>query len=150
MIPDIGVSSTVNNLMVIEIGDQQVYEDPENFVGFIPASSGPGATGGGWYFGHLSNLGIANVFSRLHRIAALAREDPVDIFIDTPSARFLYRVSAAHDVPRAELEPNLYEPSLEAAGDSIFLCTCWPPNNFSRRVVVEARLVAVMALSAEV
>lgn len=152
-IPDIALETPVYGLSIVQVNGMPQWENPDQEVGFLPASGTPGMDMNGWYFGHLSSLDEGNVFRHLPRVPELVREDPVDIYITTEEAEFLYRVSATHELHRDDLQGDLFGPSLDPNAEfgsqgSIFLCTCWPPNNYTRRIVVEAALLAVRPASA--
>jgi sortase (surface protein transpeptidase) len=93
----------------------------------------------GWYFGHLESFGTGegSVFNNLPDVVELIRHDPVDIFIETDDAEYMYRVTATSQLHEDDL-------ALTASSYSqVTLCTCWPPKVYDRRVLVTAELVAV-------
>lgn len=138
-IPVIGLDSYVAALELLDIGDQRAYQTPDNTVGYIPETASPGELDNGWYFGHLESFGTGegSVFNRLPEVAEQIRHDPVDIFIETDDAEYMYRVTSTRQVHQDDLK-------LTAAENSqITLCTCWPPRVYDRRVLVSAELIAV-------
>lgn len=157
-IPAINVDSSVYDLQIsTNANGERAYETPDGTVGFIPETGDPGTAQSGWYFGHLESLGEGNIFRRLPRIPELARNDPVDVFVSTATHEFVYRVNATYDVPRLSSEGSdelalegvggLFDMSLSESDSAIYLCTCWPPRNYTRRVVIKAELVAFRDLA---
>lgn len=138
-IPSIGLDSYVAQLELLNLGDQSSYQTPDNTVGHIPQTVSPGELDNGWYFGHLESLGTGegNVFNRLPEISELLRHDPVDVFIETDDAEYMYRVTSTRQVHQEDLELT------PAENSQITLCTCWPPRVYDRRVLVNAELIAV-------
>lgn len=148
-IPAINVNSGVYDLRLnLQEDGTNRYENPIGVVGFIPETGDPGEKLNGWYFGHLESLGEGNVFRHLPRITELVRNDPVDIFISTDTHEFVYRVNATYDVHRDDLFDDLFLPSLNLneTNYSVYLCTCWPPRNYTRRVVIKAELIGFRGL----
>lgn len=138
-IPAIGLDSFVAQLELLDLGDQRAYQTPNNTVGHIPQSVSPGELDTGWYFGHLESLGTGegNVFNRLPEVSELLRHDPVDVFVETDDAEYMYRVTSTRQVRQEDLEIT------HSTGSEITLCTCWPPRVYDRRVLVNAELIAV-------
>ena len=81
--------------------------------------------------------GIIFEASDLVEIAELLRHDPVDVFIETDDAEYMYRVTSTRQVHRDDLELTRSDKA------QITLCTCWPPRVYDRRVLVSAELIAV-------
>ncbi|MEX0762071.1 MAG: sortase [Dehalococcoidia bacterium] len=138
-IPAIGLDSSTRELALLDIGDQQQYETPNNTVGHIPDTAQPGQASNGWYFGHLESFvqGEGSVFRRLPEIADLALTDPVDIFIHTADVEYMYRVTGTKLVHQDDL-------TLTTTPDAqITLCTCWPRGAYDHRVLVHAQLMAI-------
>ena len=143
-IPQIDVNSGIDNLgLTVSEEGFTSYETPQFTVGFIPETAAPGEGRAGWYFGHLQSVGEGNIFRNLPQLVELAKSDPVSIYIETAEAVFLYRVNTSYQVHRDDLSDDIYSPSLGELGQQIYLCTCWPPLNYTQRVVVRADLVAV-------
>jgi LPXTG-site transpeptidase (sortase) family protein len=144
-VPAIALDSPVAPLEINDLGDQREYETPVNTVGFIPDTALPGEAANGWYFGHLESF-VSNegsVFRRLPEVADLARHDPVDIYLSTPQAEYLYRVTSTRQVHQDDL-------ALQETPDSrITLVTCWPPRVYDHRIVVQAELIAVKRAASE-
>ena len=139
-IPVIGLDSTVAELALLDVADQRQYETPDNTVGHIPETAGPGEANNGWYFGHLSSLasGEGSVFRSLPDIAEHVRHDPVDVIIDrADGSSYIYRVTSTEQVHQDELRLT------ETPDSQITLCTCWPPRVFDRRILVHAELIAI-------
>lgn len=141
-IPSINLDSYIAQLELLNLDDHQAYQTPDNTVGHIPETVNPGELDNGWYFGHLESFGTGegNIFNRLPEIAELLRHDPVDIFIETDDAEYIYRVTSTSQVHESELELTSTDKS------QITLCTCWPPRVYDRRVLVNAELIAVKRL----
>jgi sortase (surface protein transpeptidase) len=138
-IPVIGLDSYVSELQLLDLGDQSSYETPKNTVGHIPETAAPGELNTGWFFGHLESFGTGegSVFNRLPEIADRLKNDPVDIFIETDDADYMYRVTSTSQVRQEDL-------ALERSDNAqITLCTCWPPRVYDQRVLVHAELIAV-------
>jgi len=141
-IPAISVDSTVEELAVIDLGDQQAYETPDNTVGHIPETSLPGQQGSGWFFAHLESFAAreGNIFRHLPEITDLIKQDPVDVYLETPDAEFIYRVTGTSQVHENDLH-------LSSSDDAqITLVTCWPPRVYDQRVLVDATLIAYRPL----
>lgn len=141
-IPAINVDSTVAELGIIDLGDQRAYETPDNTVGHIPETSLPGQQGSGWFFAHLESFAAreGNIFRHLPEIADLIKQDPVDVYLETPEAEFIYRVTGTSQVHESDLH-------LTSADDAqITLVTCWPPRVYDQRVLVDATLIAYRPL----
>jgi LPXTG-site transpeptidase (sortase) family protein len=141
-IPAINVNSTVEELGIIDLGDQKAYETPDNTVGHIPETSLPGQQGSGWFFAHLESFaaGEGSIFRRLPEITELVKNDPVDVYLETPDAEFIYRVTETSQVHQDDLR-------LTSSDDAkITLVTCWPPRVYDQRVLVDATLIAYRPL----
>ena len=141
-IPSISVDSTVEELQIIDLGNQRSYETPDNTVGHIPETSLPGQQGDGWFFAHLESFAAreGNIFRHLPEITELIKQDPVDVFLETPDAVYIYRVTGTSQVHESELK-------LTNSDDAqITLVTCWPPRVYDQRVVVDATLIAYRPL----
>lgn len=138
-IPAIDLDSFVSELALLDLGDQSAYQTPNNTVGHIPETSNPGELDTGWFFGHLESFGTGegNVFNRLPEIADLLKNDPVDIFIETDDADYMYRVTSTSQVAQEDLALT------RSDNAQVTLCTCWPPRVYDRRVLVHAELIAV-------
>ena len=141
-IPAIDLDATVSELELLDLGDSRAWSTPDKVVGHIPTTATPGESANGWYFGHLSNFlsNEGDIFRRLPEIAAMIKNDPVDIFLTTSNAEYMYRVTQSQLLHRDDL-------SLTETSDSqISLVTCWPFRVYDHRVLVSAVLVAVKPL----
>lgn len=141
-IPSINVDSTVSELAIVDLGNQSSYVTPNNTVGHIPDTASPGQQGSGWFFAHLESFVAqeGNIFRHLPEIAELIKEDPVDVYIETPDAEFIYRVTSTSQVHQDDLK-------LTSSNDAqITLVTCWPPRVYDQRVLVDATLIAFRPL----
>lgn len=141
-IPAINVNSTVQELEILDLGDQREYQTPDNTVGHIPQTSGPGQQGSGWFFAHLESFvaGEGSIFRRLPEITELIKQDPVDVYITTADIEFIYRVTGTSQVHQDDLK-------LSSAEDAqIILVTCWPSRVYDQRVLVSATLIAYREL----
>lgn len=138
-IPAIQLDATVEELEIKDLGDSRAWSTPDKVVGHIPSTANPGEPRLGWYFGHLDNF-ISNegdIFRRLPEISGLLRWDPVDIFIETDEAEYVYRVTGTRQMHRDDLR-------LTDTNDSqITLVTCWPFRVYDHRILVTASLIAV-------
>jgi LPXTG-site transpeptidase (sortase) family protein len=141
-IPAIGLDADVAELALLDLGEQRAYQTPNNVVGHIPQTAQPGQLDTGWLFGHLESFagGEGSIFRRLPEIRDLLLEDPVDIFFETETVDYMYRVTSTSQVPQEELE-------LTTSGNSqVTLVTCWPPRVYDQRVLVHAELIAYRPL----
>lgn len=141
-IPAINVDSTVTELEIVDLGSQQAYQTPDNTVGHIPETSAPGQQGSGWFFAHLESFVAreGNIFRHLPEITEMIKQDPVDVYLETPDAEFIYRVTGTSQVHQDDLH-------LTSAEDAqITLVTCWPPRVYDQRVLVDATLIAYRPL----
>ena len=141
-IPAIDLDATVSELEIIDLGDAREWSTPDKVVGHIPTTANPGESANGWYFGHLSNFlsNEGDIFRRLPEIAAMIKNDPVDIFITTSNAEYMYRVTQSEMLHRDDLSLT------ETSDAQISLVTCWPYRVYDHRILVSAVLVAVKPL----
>lgn len=141
-IPSIKLDSTVAELGIVSLDNQASYQTPNNTVGHIPETSSPGQQGSGWFFGHLESFvqGEGSIFRHLPEITDLIKNDPVDVFIETKDAEYVYRVTSTSQLHESELR-------LSSADDAqITLVTCWPPRVYDQRILVDATLIAYRPL----
>ena len=137
-IPSINVDATVVDLGIIDVANERSYETPDNTVGHIPETPDPGQQGKGWFFGHLESFtaGEGNIFKHLPEVTDLIKEDPVDIYLQTNDAEFIYRVTTTSQMHEEDLH-------LTTSNDAqITLVTCWPPQVYDQRIIVNATLIA--------
>ena len=137
-IPSINVNATVADLRIIDVANERSYETPDNTVGHIPETPDPGQQGKGWFFGHLESFtaGEGNIFRHLPEVVDLIKEDPVDIYLQTNDAEFIYRVTTTSQIHEEDLH-------LTTSNDAqITLVTCWPPRIYDQRIIVNATLIA--------
>ena len=141
-IPAIDLDATVSELELRDLGDARAWSTPDKVVGHIPTTANPGEPAHGWYFGHLSNFlsNEGDIFRRLPDVAAMIKNDPVDVFITTSDAEYMYRVTASKLVHRDDLHLT------ETSASQITLVTCWPHRVYDHRVLVSAVLIAVKEL----
>ena len=140
LIPLIGVDSEIEELEVLDLGDNRAYETPDNVVGHIPSTSNPGELGSGWFFGHLESplMREGDVFARLPRIPDLLRAgDRVYITLKSPDGDFLYQVTDTRKVHEDDL--RLFDED----GSSIVLVSCVPRLVYDHRLLVIAKLIGV-------
>ena len=142
-IPSIDLDASVLELEILDLGDSREWSTPDNVVGHIPTTAHPGELANGWYFGHLdgflSNEG--DIFRRLPEISAMIKDDPVDIFLTTSDAEYMYRVTNTRQVHRDELY------LAKSDNSQVSLVTCWPFKVYDQRIVVSAVLIAVKPLT---
>ncbi len=139
-IPIIGVDSAVEELGIVDLGDSQAYENPDNVVGRIPETALPGELGNGWFFGHLESplRGEGSVFRRLTDIPGHLRDgDPVYVSLESEAAVHLYRVTSTRVVHQDDL--RLYDSDTA----TITLVSCVPRLVYDHRLLVTAELVGV-------
>ena len=141
-IPAIDLDATVAELEIRDLGDSREWSTPDKVVGHIPSTANPGESANGWYFGHLEDF-LANegdIFRRLPEISKMIKNDPVDIFISTTEAEYMYRVTGTRQLHRDELHLT------DTSNAQITLVTCWPFRVYDHRIVVSAVLIAVKPL----
>ncbi len=138
-IPVIHLDTPVSDLELLDLGDSAQYETPDNVVGFIPETDRPGEGGTGWYFGHLESFGHneGSVFRGIPNIVDMIKNDPVDVFLSTEDAEYIYRVTQTNQVSAEDLA------LFESGPETITLCTCWPPKVYTERVLITAQLIAI-------
>ncbi|PZC44880.1 MAG: Sortase (surface protein transpeptidase) [Chloroflexi bacterium] len=147
LIPMLNIDSPVDELGIIDLGDSQEYETPDNTVGHIPETADPGEVGNGWFFGHLESpfSGEGNVFHRLPEIPELLREineigeGGINIIIHSSTGEYLYQVTSSEVLHADELK--IYG----SDNSRISLVTCVPRLEYSHRLVIKAILVGVKA-----
>ena len=140
LIPLIGVDSEIEELEVLDLGDNRAYETPDNVVGHIPSTSNPGELGSGWFFGHLESplMGEGDVFARLPRIPDFLKAgDAVYVTLKSPDGDFLYQVTDTRKVHEDDL--RLFDED----GSSIVLVSCVPRLVYDHRLLVIAKLIGV-------
>lgn len=138
-IPSIGLDATVSELELRDLGDSRAWSTPDKVVGHIPTTARPGELANGWYFGHLDDF-LSNegaIFRRLPEISEMIRNEPVDIFLATDEAEYIYRVTGTKQVHRDDLF------LAESDNAQISLVTCWPFRVYDQRIVVSAVLIAM-------
>ena len=142
-IPSIDLDASVSELELRDLGDSRAWSTPDKVVGHIPTTALPGELANGWYFGHLDDF-LSNegaIFRRLPEISEMIRNEPVDIFLSTDEAEYLYRVTGTQQMYRDELF------LAESDNAQISLVTCWPFRVYDHRIVVSAVLIAVKSLN---
>ena len=141
-IPAIELDAAVSELEIRDLGDSREWSTPDKVVGHIPSTAKPGESANGWYFGHLEDF-LANegdIFRRLPEISKMIKNDPVDIFIATSDAEYMYRVTDTRQVHSGDLHLT------DTSNAQITLVTCWPFRVYDHRIVVSAVLIAVKPL----
>ena len=138
-IPAIEVDAVVDELRIRQLGDSLAWETPKKVVGHIPATAKAGASGQGWYFGHLESpiRGEGNVFARLPEIPELAAGSPIFIFLETADRHYAYQVYVTDVV-----HEDVIALSDNGAHD-ITLVTCTPRFYYDYRLLVTAALVGI-------
>ncbi len=138
-IPAIELDASVSELEILDLGDSRAWSTPDKVVGHIPTTANPGEAANGWYFGHLEAFlsDEGDIFRRLPEIADMIDNDPVDVFIETSDAEYIYRVTGTKQLHRDHLRIT------ETKDAQITLVTCWPFKVYDHRVVVNAVLIAV-------
>ncbi len=141
-IPAIGVDSVVTELELLNDGAQQSYENPDRVIGHIPETATPGQQGRGWYFAHLESyaVGEGNIFRRLPQVTDLIKQDVVDVYIETSSGEFVYRVTGTRQVNKEDLVLT------GADNAQITLVASWPRLIYDQRILVDATLIAYRPL----
>ena len=140
IIPEIGVSSSVTELAIRDLGDSRSYETPVNAVGHIPEVANPGEAGSSWFFAHLESpiVGEGSVFYNLTQIPDMLGSGQ-DIFViaDTGSRQYLYRITSTEVMHQDELR------LFNSGWASIHLVSCVPRLVYDHRLVVTGELVGV-------
>ena len=141
IVEGIGLRASVKELEVIEEGDSRAWETPKHIVGHIPTTSRPGASGQGWYFGHLESpiSGEGNIFHRLPELASRFKKgEQFNIQLDAGTKRYVYQVYRTDVVHASEFAVS------DSGLSDITLVACWPQYEYSERVLVTAALVNVV------
>ncbi len=141
IVEGIGLRAEVKELEVIEEGDSRAWETPKHVVGHIPTTSIPGASGQGWYFGHLESpiSGEGNIFHRLPELASRFKDgEHFNIQLDAGTKRYVYKVYSTNVVHASEFAVS------DSGLNDITLVACWPQYEYSERVLVTAALVDVV------
>jgi len=139
-IPSIDISSPVESLSILDLGNSKSYETPKDVVGYIPESAIPGSLGNVWLFGHLESpiRGEGSVFNDLPKINELLRQGrSVFVILQTPGDSFLYLVKSFRLIPKEELY------FWGSDRSQITLVTCWPRFSYDQRIVITAELVGL-------
>ena len=139
-IPALQLEADVHGLRILDLGDSQTYDTPDNVVGHIPESANPGARGNVWLFGHLESpvRGEGSIFRRLPEVYDLLTEGrEVYVVVDTDDGGFLYMVESFRKVHGDDLK--LYK----AEDPVVTLVTCWPRFVYDERILVTAALVGI-------
>ncbi len=140
-IPSIALSSTVEELAVVNYGDASSWETPKNIVGHIPTTPNPGTMGNVYLFGHLQSpvRGEGSVFRNLARVPDLLRqgEKVYVVLQNEEGAEFLYRVTKTSVVHQDDFAVL---PSPEAV---ITMVACVPAYVYDHRLLVTGELVGV-------
>ena len=142
-VPGIGLKAIVEELEVVETGDSRAWETPKHSVGHIPTTARPGASGQGWYFGHLQSpiRGEGSVFRKLPELAARFKKgERFIINLDAGDLRYVYEVYRTDVIHQTELVLS------DSGQDDITLVACWPEYVYSERVLVTAALIDVVEL----
>lgn len=142
-IPSIDLDASVLELEILDLGDSREWSTPDKVVGHIPTTAHPGELANGWYFGHLDDFlsNEGDIFRRLPEISAMIKDDPVDIFLTTSDAEYMYRVTNTRQMHRDELY------LAKSDNSQVSLVTCWPFKVYDQRIVVSAVLIAVKPLT---
>ena len=138
-IPAIEVDAVVDELRIRQLGDSLAWETPKKVVGHIPATAKAGASGQGWYFGHLESpiRGEGNVFARLPEIPELAADSPIFIFLETADRHYAYQVYVTKVIHEDEIALS------DNGAHDITLVTCTPRFYYDYRLLVTAALVGI-------
>lgn len=157
VVPAIGVTSEVQALQIVNLGDSLSYETPNQTVGHIPESSNPGEAGSSWFFGHLESpiAGEGNIFYTLPKIPDLLRQgENVYVIVDSQTTSYLYRITESLVVHQdqlrmdyqyiKELKPDYA--NLDPHGANIHLVACVPKLVYDHRLVVSGELVGFRKL----
>ena len=143
IVEGIGLRAEVKELEVIEEGDSRAWETPKHVVGHIPTTSNPGASGQGWYFGHLESpiSGEGNIFHRLPDLASRFKDgEHFNIQLDAGAKRYVYQVYRTDVIHASEFAVS------DSGLSDITLVACWPQYEYSERLLVTAALVDVVEI----
>lgn len=137
-IPAIDVDAEVRDLQSIRRDDAVSFEAVDKFVGHIPNTANPGEVGTGWYFGHLESpgLGEGNVFRRFPELPDMIKQDPIDVYLYTDSAIYVYRVVETKVVKAEDLS------LLDSRDSRVALVASFPSRVYTHRLIVFAELFA--------
>ena len=140
ILPEIGVTSSVTELTVRDMGNSRSYETPVNTIGHIPEMANPGEAGSSWFFAHLESpiVGEGSVFYSLPQIPdMLGRGQDVFVIADTGSRQYLYRITSTEVFHQDEIR------LFDTGWASIHLVSCVPRLVYDHRLVVTGQLVGV-------
>jgi LPXTG-site transpeptidase (sortase) family protein len=135
VLPRIGVDAPVV-LAPFKTAGGATWDVPPFKAGHAEHTAGPGEPGNAVVFGHVSSIGLGNVFETLDRAAV---GDLVQTWVGDES--FTYRVVEIRSVDRADV--SVLSPT-NAPSVSLITCTgIWLPHlrDFSQRLVVRAELI---------
>ena len=140
LVPAIGIDSTIDELSILELGDNRTYESPDNTVGHIPESPNAGEKGTSWFFGHTDSPinREGSVFFNLQKVPEMLRNGQ-DVFIitDNGANQFLYRATSSQVVHQDNLRLN-------ATPDAdINLVSSVPRFVYDHRLVVSGELIGL-------
>ena len=140
-IPSIAMSSTVEELEVVDYGSAPAWETPKNIVGHIPTTPNPGTMGNVFLFGHLQSpvRGEGSVFRNLAKVPDLLRKgEKVYVVLRNEEDReFLYRVTQTSVVHQDDFAVT------ESQEAIITMVACVPAYVYDHRLLVTAELVGV-------
>lgn len=140
IIPSIDVESEIQQLRILNLGNNQAYETPKNVVGHIPETANPGEGGSTWLFGHLESpiRNEGNVFAQLPKIPSLLRRgEEVFAVVESGAQSYLYRIVESKVVPQQELELS------DNGSSELVLVTCVPRFIYDHRLIITAELVGI-------
>ena len=140
ILPAIGVTSSVTELTIRDLGDSRSYETPVNTIGHIPEMANPGEAGSSWFFAHLESpiVGEGSVFYSLPQIPdMLGSGHEVFVIADTGSHQYLYRITSTEVFHQDEIR------LFNTGWSSIHLVSCVPRLVYDHRLVVTGQLVGV-------
>ena len=148
IIPSIDISSSLVELSTVWEDGKLVWERPVNVVGHHDGTPNPGESGNIVMSGHRSSpiLGEGAVFKQLGDVPGLLKEsstseEPVDIFLYTAEAIYVYRAVSTQVVEPGQV--NVFRPTAEP---TLTLITCTPDLIYSHRLILTAWLVATAPL----
>ena len=143
-IPAIGVDSKVVELNTVWNNGVLEWETPKWAVGHHNGTANPGERGNMVLSGHISSplLREGEVFKRLPEIPKLLDSGQiVDIIVFTDDTRFLYRV-----VSWKLVKPEELDVFAQTDDPTATLITCYPDYAYWDRLIITARLVAMVSL----
>ncbi len=148
LIPAVGLNAPVQPMRWRVAGDHTEWMVPNDAAGWHIDSAFPGEKGNVVISGH-HNIG-GSVFAGVSRIgepdSRLGLGDEI-ILEDVQGRRFVYRITGWRRIPEAHASVALRQENasylLPTDFPQLTLITCWPADNNTHRVIVQAALTEI-------